>query len=415
MWKRSVVWVSLLLAGCATSRPAPSSSTLASSSSSPASDPTPQTQPTIGSSEPVSRQVARASEKLHGKRFSGLLHFERPADALFVSAEPSAPRIDAGAAHTGKSSLRLAPGTRRLTFKLSSMLAGRDFPGDWTLVGAYVWSDEAAGVALSCTEDGKPVAGRKVVLEPGQWTPVMLDVSALPAGARGAVTLELRFDRPTSGDVRCDDALLIDNRETLLDESPDGWTVKRAGFRIACERKQRFTFAVVTADGSPNGWSVEEVNALRARFSSGGKTKALTVYADGRSIWDGAYKPLSAEVRDDRAFAAAHGSPAEIAVPETMGRVNRNTPGDANNDGYNERLGAYQVQATGGRVELTITPRSTAAPRPVLQIAGMPEGRALITIEGRLVERSTRLADGQLLVELPARITRGTLVSIRIL
>jgi hypothetical protein len=176
----------------------------------------------------------------------------------------------------------------------------------------------------------------------------------------------------------------------------------------------RFNFGVVTRDGSPEGWDVEEANELRARFASTGETKALTVYADGRSFWDGAYKPLSVEVRDDKSFAAAHASPAEIAVPETMGRVNRNTPGDADNDGYNERLGAYQVQATGGRIEVTLTPRTTAVPRPILQIAGLPDGKALITIEGRLIEKSTRLADGQLLVELPARITRPTLVSVRI-
>jgi hypothetical protein len=119
-------------------------------------------------------------------------------------------------------------------------------------------------------------------------------------------------------------------------------------------------------------------------------------------------------VRDDKAYAAAHASPAELVVPATMGRLNRGTPGDADNDGYNERLGAYQVQASGGRVELSLAPRTTAMPRPVFQIAGLPEGRALITIEGRLVERSVRLSDGQLLVEVPARITRPTLVSVRI-
>jgi hypothetical protein len=190
--------------------------------------------------------------------------------------------------------------------------------------------------------------------------------------------------------------------------------VKRAGLHVTCERKLRFNFSVLTKDGPADGWEVEEANELRARFASTGETKVLTVYADGRSMWDGAYKPLSADVRDDRSFAAAHASPAELAVPESMGRVNRNTPGDANNDGYNEQLGAYQVQATSGRVELTLTPRVTAMPRPVFQIAGLPDGKALITIEGRLVERSTRLADGQLLFEIPARITRPTLVSIRI-
>lgn len=409
MWMRWAVVIFLSCAGCAApSLPAPSSAPTA-----PSNDPTQRPQPDLSADEPLRRQVARASEKLHGKRFSGVLHFETGSDALFVRAEPTAARVGAGERHTGKSSLVLAPGTRRLTMKLSSALAGRDFPGNWSLVGMYIRSDEPTTVALSCVADGRTIASRKLIIPAREWTAAMLDISTLPAAPKEHVTLVLRFDQPADG-VHIDDVLLIDNRQTIVDAGPDGWTVQRAGLRITCGRKQRFSFGVVTRDGSPVGWEIEEANGLRARFASTGETKALTVYADGRSLWDGVYKPLSAEVRDDKTFAAAHGAPATIAVPETMGRVDRDTPGDADNDGYNEQLGAYQLQAMGGRLELTLIPRSTAVPRPVVQIAGMPAGKALITIEGRLVEQSTRLADGQLLVELPVRITRATLVTIRI-
>ncbi|MGB7158200.1 MAG: hypothetical protein WBD40_09050 [Tepidisphaeraceae bacterium] len=407
--------VYLLVAACAAALPG-----CAQRRKSPAPSPSPTTQPTSqpqgdpAPPEPISRQLPRTSEPLRGKRFSGLTHFERDSDALFASAKPSAPRIDATVKHTGKSSLLLVPGTRRMTIKLSSLLVGRDFPGDWTLVGLYLRADEATALAISCADDGKLITGRKVSLVGGDWTPAFLDVAALPAAPGGDVTLELRFDEPARANVHVDDVVLVDNRQTLVDAAPNGWTVKRAGLRVTCEHKLRFNFGVVTKDGSPEGWEVEEANDLRARFASTGKTKALAVYADGRSVWDGAYKPLSAEVRDDPAFAAAHASPADVTVPETVGRVNRNTPGDANNDGYNEVLGAYQLQASGARLEATLSPRTTLVPRPILQIAGLPHGKALITIEGRLVERSTRLPDGQLLVELPARITRPTLVTIRI-
>jgi hypothetical protein len=413
---RSALSILLLLVGC--SSPPRSESPSPTSSISPATTQASSThQPTPLSNEPLSKQLARASEKLHGKRFSGLLYFEKDADTLFVTTDHSAPpRIDNGDRYTGKSSLALTPNTQGLTIKLSSLLAGREFPGDWTLLGLYVRSDQPAGLSLSCERDGRMIAGRKVRIPAGPWTAAMIDLAALPATTsfEGNVTLELRFDEPP-GAVRIDDLLLIDNRETLVNASPDGWTIKRDGLRVTCERKLRFNFSVVTRDGSPDGWEVEEANDLRARFSSSGaEGKALTVYTDGRLFWDGAYKPQSVEVRNDRSFAAAHASPAEIVVPETMGRVHRSTPGDANNDGYNELLGAYQLEATGGRIELTITPRGAALPRPVLQVAGMPQGKSLITIEGRLVERSTRLDDGTLLVELPARITRPTLVAIRI-
>lgn len=405
-----VLLIFCLMAGCATSQPPSSASSI------------PATQPTGGvtpvSTEPLNRQLARIAETLHGKRFSALLDFEGDSDALFVAADGSAARVDGRDRHSGKSSLLVAPATTRLTIKLSSLLAGRDFPGDWSLLGLFVRSDDAAGLAIACEDNGRAIAARKVTVPAGQWTAAMIDISALTgggsSGSSGELRLELRFEQPTGGNVRVDDLLLIDNRDTLLDATPDSWTIKRAGLRITCERKLRFNFGVVTTDGSPQGWEVEEVSDLRARFKSTGETKNLTVYADGRSMWDGAYKPLSVEVRDDKAFAAAHAAPADLTIPEMMGRLSRNTPGDADNDGYNEQLGAYQVQANGGRIELTLTPRTTAVPRPVLQISGMPPGKALITIEGRLVEKSTRLDDGQLLVEVPARITRPTLVTVRI-
>jgi len=377
---------------------------------------TPPRQPVSSPNDPISRQLPRASKQLQGNRFSGVLHFESEADEVFVSAEPTAGEVKLGDAHTGKAALLLPSGTQRLTIKLSSLLAGREFPGDWTLVGLYLRADGAAALTLSCEEaGGSVIAGRKLALPAGQWTPAMIDISALPDAQRDEVSFVLRFDEPTRSIVRCDDLVLIDNRQTLLDGGKGGWTIKRIGLRITCERPLRFNFGVVTADGSPQGWEVEEANDLRARFESvAGETKSLSVYADGRSYWDGEYKPLSAEVRDDKSFAAAHASPAEVSVPEMMGRLVRNTPGDANNDGYNEQLGAYQLAAAGARIEATLSPRTTAVPRPVLQVAGLPDGKALITIEGRLVERSTRLKDGQLLVELPARITRPTLVTIRI-
>lgn len=410
MRQRSVVFLFLLLAGCASSASSPSPSSSAARAA-PASQPNPPS--TRSQREPLSKQLARVAEQVHGKRFSTLLHFEDPSDALFVSAAPSAPRLDRLEPNTGESSLLLRPGTRRITLKLSSLIAGRSFPGEWTLLGLHLRSDVATAITLSCADDGKLLASRTVALPAGAWTPALLDVSAFPAKPDGGTTLEIQLVS-TGGTIRIDDVMLIDNRETLLDASPDGWTVRRAGLRITCERKLRFSFSVMTRDGLPQGWEIEEVNALRARFTSSGATKSLTVYADGRSTWDGTYKPLSADVRDDHAFAAAHASPAELAVPGEMGRVDRNTPGDANNDGYNEQLGAYQLQAAGGRIELTLTPRVTAVPRPVLQIAGLPQGKALITMEGRLIERWARLNDGQLLLELPARITRPTLVSIRI-
>jgi len=97
-----------------------------------------------------------------------------------------------------------------------------------------------------------------------------------------------------------------------------------------------------------------------------------------------------------------------------MGRLNRSTAGDANNDGYNESRGAYEILASGPRVELTITPRTSTLSRPVFEIAALPTGNVLVNMEGQLISGAVRLSNGDLLLELPARIERPTLVNIRV-
>ena len=94
--------------------------------------------------------------------------------------------------------------------------------------------------------------------------------------------------------------------------------------------------------------------------------------------------------------------------------VDRNRPGDANNDGYDESRGSYHILATGPRLELKLVPQSTALARPVLEIIGMPAGEAIVNVEGRLVEDVTRLEDGTLLVQIPTQIDRPTSVSVNI-
>jgi hypothetical protein len=107
-------------------------------------------------------------------------------------------------------------------------------------------------------------------------------------------------------------------------------------------------------------------------------------------------------------------SPAEIELAESSGRVDRSSPGDVNNDGYNESRGSYMVVANGPRLALIITPRSTAIAQPILEISELPPGNVLVTVEGRLVEDDVRLNDGRLLVKLPGRIERPTSVNIRV-
>lgn len=383
--------------------------------------PTPASTPSVPTvAEPIARHPPPPSMR---PRVSDLLTFETPSDELFVTAEPSAPRVTTGAsAGGGDASLSLTPGTQRLVVKLPSLLVGRTFPGDWTMLGASFHSDRAMTVTARYDVDGRAVLSRAVAVPAGAWTEVWLDLTDAPALSSshdGVGVLVFELGGAGAASVRCDDVVLVDNRETLVDAADaGGWTVTRRGFRVTAERRgeRPVSFSLDARPGDPRAWRVEEATPLRVRFASAGPVKRLTAYADGRALWDGQFKPVDprAATSDRRAQAAAHASPGELAVAVEQGRVNRDTPGDADNDGYNEQLGAYQVQASGPRVEVSLAPRGAPLPRPVLQVAGLPWGRVLVTMEGQLVETTARLPDGQLLVILPTTLARATTVNVRV-
>jgi len=199
------------------------------------------------------------------------------------------------------------------------------------------------------------------------------------------------------------------NEQTFVDAlTSDGtrWTVKRRGDAFIVDHPDRFTFTITTADG----WSIVEASPARATFVSTGRPSSLTVYADGRAYCDGEFKSINPWMSDAGAIAAAHDSPAQISVAPQLGRVDRNTPGDEDNDGYNEARGAYQIVASGPRVDITIAPKTALLARPVLEISNLPPGNVIATIEGELVPSPRRLANGNVLIELPARLQRAATV-----
>jgi hypothetical protein len=375
--------------------------------------------------EPIGLQVLRGDAGLKGMRFNTLLDFESDSDGVFVSAEPGGGKVERERAHTGKGSLRLPPGCERAVVKLASLLTGRPFPGEWTLAGAYLWTKSGGRVTVSYEVDGTAVAVRQVALEEGKWTVVMLDVSELAgpalASGSGAGAGNLVFTFPAGGageSVWMDDVLLVDNSQVIVAgggrAGARAWSLRRRGFKIIGNAPGRFAFKLPSAEAGADGWELVEANALRARFRSGGKAKALTVYSDGRAMWDGVYRPFAADEMIGAGVREAHEAPGEVSVPEDMGKVDRTSEGDANHDGYNEARGAYQVVARGARVDVTLMPKGWALVKPVVEVAGLPAGKALVTIEGQMVEKVVRTGEGHLLVELPVRIERGATVNVRV-
>ena len=274
-------------------------------------------------------------------------------------------------------------------------------------------------MTVTCDIGGRTCAQNKTNLAPGQWRAVLVDlagVSDAPPRPGGAPTLTFSIAGP--GPVWCDDIMLIDNTQWLVGSEESAaagkWSVNRRGLNYVCDVPGKFTVRLSTSEAISTGWHVEEANEIRARFASNGKEKLLTIFPDGRSYWDGSYRPLEAELRRETLWAEQQSSPAQIEIPETMGRLERRSPGDANNDGYNESRAAYQIIAAGPRLEATIVPQSVPVLRPMLEISGLPPGKVLVTIEGRLIDQVLRFDDGTLLVEIPGKIERPTEISLRV-
>jgi hypothetical protein len=358
----------------------------------------------------IGQQLKLVDPALRSQRFSVLLGFESDVDVVFVSGQSS---LVATSAHTGKGALRVSPGATAAV-KLSSLMSGREFPGDWTLVGGYLTSDRDVTATVTLVCSGKTVLSREVRVSNGSWTPAFLDLTRL---AGGASCEDARLTFHSSGALLCDDVSLIENTTWLVggrDDRDAPWTIVQRGFSIRGENPGSFAFVIETVESKPTGWQVREVCDLRAVFDSPGSPGVMSIYNDGRRYTGGTFDPISNRVRQEPQFAASHESPAELVVSESMGRLVRNSSGDANNDGYNETLGAYQLAAAGARFDVQVIPRNRPAFRPVLEIAGLPAGKALVTVDGRLVESTCRTASGNLLIDIPLRIDRPVTVNVRV-
>jgi hypothetical protein len=92
------------------------------------------------------------------------------------------------------------------------------------------------------------------------------------------------------------------------------------------------------------------------------------------------------------------------------GKLDRNVAGDDDNDGVVESTGAFQIRATGNAVELKL---SQSASPLVVEISNLPPGKPLITLQGVLIDKYVWIADGRLLVEMPA-LTRSAEATVRV-
>jgi hypothetical protein len=371
--------------------------------------------PPLRIGEPLGLQMVRTEAQLKKYPFRILQQFEDPVDLSFVLVDGPAATISTDRAHTGQSSALLEKKTATATIKLPSLLSGVKWPGQWTLVGAYLFVEKPQKLRAIYEIDGRAILNYAVQIPAKAWTPVLLDISAIEGPNAAKVGL-LRFAFPDglAQPLWCDDVVIMNNVTELIEPKKDvAWSIEERGFKYIV-RTSNSTVTLKTPEAAEHGWILEEVNEIRARFRSNGPEKLRVIYADGKQYIDGVLKPLGIKPSVVIDLQTYHETPARVEVAEEFGRQNRNRPGDRNNDGYDEINGVYQFVATGPRIEFTLSPRSGFLVRPVVEIAGLPAGTITATMGGRWVERIVRLENENVLIELPGESAFPVTVNVKV-
>lgn len=369
----------------------------------------------VSDAPPLVLQLQQQDDSLLNQRVRTLLDFESESDAVFARSD-SVLSLNS-MAHTGRQSL-LVNG-RSVTLRIGSVLFSTKLPGEWSLLGAYVRPQVDTPITVELMVGERIITKSQHTVGKGRWTFSGVDLTEIdPAAFEGVQDqLTLRYTIENAGGlagISLDDVLLIDNKQILVDtlnQGATGWRIARQGYKTTIDAPHRFNIRAATAAGNDRGWVLREYGDFRAILQSVGPVKHWVLYSDGRYMED---HQLSVKGASGDAVIASHQKPAEIRVEEATGKLDCFTDGDDNNDGYNERLGAYQLVARSGRMQLrVIPPAGVPAAAPVLEIHGLPDGRVSATVEGRLIDRATRLPDGRVLLILPLEMDRPMSVTIR--
>lgn len=350
-------------------------------------------------------ELKKQDDQLVGQRFRTLLDFESDADLVFTKAEGACHRTAQG--HTGEAGFYAEQG---VSFKIDPLLYGTKLPAAWTLLGVYVRApaDEMAMAQLLIDHHVAAEFSRQI--GGGGWAFVGIDLTAGALGnqlnSAGSVTL-----RMNAREAEYDDVLLVDNTRTLIcpAEADAGWQIIQRGGSLKITSAGRFATSIPLAAAAADGWSIDELSPLRLRLHT--DRRWMTLRCDGRYAANDGSGLLQ---QSGSSMAVAWNQPtAELDIDEADGRLDRDTDGDANNDGYNEKLGAFQVRAAGPRLAFKLTPGSTPMQSPLIEISGLPGGDLKVLMEGKIVNTVCRLPGGHVLVLLPFTLDRLTEVTVR--
>lgn len=367
-----------------------------------------------GNQKPLLFQLQEQDQSLENQRIRTLLDFEHESDLVFTESE--SPISLSSLAQTGQFSLQFSDPV--VTFRIYSVLFSTAFPGDWTLLGAYARPQTDTSVQTQLLDGETVLAQSRKTIPAGRWTFVGIDLTRRLAEIQSSKDKQFRFRVifDASGGLATtliDNVVLINNTQTLLDTRSNpimGWVIRQQGYTTQIEAPGRFNIKALTPAAIDSGWVVSEYNSTRIILRSAKPVRTWVLYSDGRVIQDGQIR-IHGSLETD--VSAAHQTPAVIQPDETTVTLRVHTPGDSDNDGYNEVLGAYQLSAKGARIQFTLRPQSVPCVAPFFEISDLPSGVVTAMVEGRLIDSAERLSDGRVLLRLPLRIDRPMTITVR--
>ena len=316
----------------------------------------------------------RAAGEMAGEVFNEIGELFKERDTFYLRVDGRVPRTPG-----------VAPAdTREMTVRVEAMTRGRPWPGRWTMVEVEirVGVSQALEVVTGGVGGGGGVAG--ITVGPGRWQPLRIPITANPQD----VVLRVAAGGKLESAVEFGRVRLVDDREVFWEE---GWRVERAAGML------KFATAGRVIEVPAGELNVVERGALRVLVRDGGGMGSA-VYASGR---------VASEVGGVLGGKATGIERVRVVISDDEGRIERQSEGDADGDGYNEARGATVIRVTGRRVRMSVAPGDSGVggvARPAIEFRGLPAGAATVLWEGMVVKSVARLADGTLLVELPGEV-----------
>lgn len=280
-------------------------------------------------------------------------------------------------------------GAHEAMLRVEALTRGRPWPGRWTLLEIELHSSVAETLSLSFAD---APGSAPIPLTGGGRQTLRIPLTSKPADVK------LRSTSPSgfAGKVEFRRLRLLDDRWTVWD---DGWKVERTAGLLTLTPTSGTPIRV-----SADAWRVTEAGVLRAvlMHASG---RGGAVYASGRVSAD----PFAPDL------APRDATRVTVALPDDQGRLDRQTEGDTDGDGFNDRLGATVIRVAENTRRLTLSVSAPApARRPAFEFRGLPAGTVTALWEGRLVTTHLRLPDGTLLLELPGDLGPESRLELRV-